>query len=105
MAVRKETGRVSAVAPTETGWLYVSTPLTPYDVENLYGQFASLQRSGGGRVHVDVDLVGTTRNSPELKTLANRVKRLRRQGVVVRMHAGRVEPARAPRRGKLTPSS
>ncbi len=62
--------------------------------KNLYDQIVTLRGSKGVDIHVDVDLGGTPRNSPELRTLARRMKRLKRQGVVVRLHA-----ARAPRRG------
>ncbi len=83
------TGRLSAVAPTSSGWLYVSGALTPYDVENLYDHIATLGSSNGVDIHVDVDLGGVPRNSPELRTLARRMKRLKRHGVVVRLHAAR----------------
>jgi hypothetical protein len=88
-----EIGRLRAVAPTPSGWLYFSGALTAYDVENLYDQIVTLRSIDGTDIHVDVDLGGAPRNSPELRTLARRMKRLKRQGIVVRLHA-----ARAPRR-------
>jgi hypothetical protein len=89
MERRKEPARVSAVAPTASGWLCFSGPLTPYDVEALYDQFVGLQSAGGGDVHIDVELGGMSRNSAELRTLTRRMKRLERHGVVVRVHAAR----------------
>ena len=82
-------GQLSAAAPTRDGWLYVSGALTPYDLENLCDQIATLGRRDSGDVHVEVELGGMLKNSPELKTLARRMKRLRRQGVVVYVHASR----------------
>ena len=82
-------GQLSAAAPTRDGWLYVSGALTPYDLENLCDQIATLGRRDSGDVHVEVELGGMLKNSPELKTLARRMKRLRRQGVVVHVHASR----------------
>jgi hypothetical protein len=82
-------GQLSAAAPTRDGWLYVSGALTPYDLENLCDQIATLGRSDSGDVHVEVELGGAMRNSPELRTLARRMQRLRRQGVVVHVHAAR----------------
>ena len=87
-------GRLRAVAPTPSGWLYFSGALTAYDVENLYDQIVTLRSTDGNDIHVDVDLGGAPRNSPELRTLARRMKRLKRQGIVVHLHA-----ARPPRRG------
>ncbi len=82
-------GQVSAAAPTRDGWLYVSGALTPYDLENLCDQIAMLGRHDSGDVHVQVELGGMMKNSPELRTLARRMQRLRRQGVVVHVHAAR----------------
>jgi hypothetical protein len=82
-------GRLSAAAPTRDGWLYVSGALTPYDLENLCDQIATLGRGGGDDVHVELAVDGMRPNSPELETLARRMKRLRRQGVVVHVHAAR----------------
>jgi hypothetical protein len=82
-------GQLSAAGPTRDGWLYVSGALTPYDLENLCDQIATLGRRDSGDVHVDLELGGMVKNSPELKTLARRMKRLRRQGVVVHVHASR----------------
>jgi hypothetical protein len=82
-------GQLSAAAPTRDGWLYVSGALTPYDLENLCDQIARLGRRDGGDVHVEVELGGMMKDSPELLTLARRMKRLRRQGVVVHVHAAR----------------
>ena len=82
-------GQLSAAAPTRDGWLYVSGALTPYDLENLCDQIATLGRRESGDVHIEVDLGSTLRDSPELQTLARRMKRLRRQGVVVHVHAAR----------------
>jgi hypothetical protein len=86
-------GQLSAAAPTRDGWLYVSGALTPYDLENLCDQIATLGRADNGDVHVEVELDGTMRDSPELQTLARRMKRLRRQGVVVHVHAARSRSA------------
>ena len=82
-------GQLTAAAPTENGWLYVSGALTPYDVENLYDQIVTLRGSERGDVCVEVELAGTPRNSPELQAFARRVRRLRKQGVIVRLHAAR----------------
>ena len=92
------TGRLSAVAPTPSGWLYFAGALTPYDVENLYDQIVTLRSTNGIDIHVDVDLAGTPRNSPELRTLERRMKRLKRQGVVVRLHAARSARRSTPSR-------
>ena len=35
-------GQLSVAAPTRDGWLYVSGALTPYDLENLCDQIATL---------------------------------------------------------------
>ena len=91
-------GQLSAAAPTGNGWLYVSGALTPYDLENVCDQIATLGQSENGDVHVEVELGGAMRNSPELQTLARRMKRLRRQGVVVHVHAAR---GRVPGGGTL----
>jgi len=82
-------GQLSATAPTRDGWLYVSGVLTPYDLENLCDQIATLGRKESGDVYVEIELAGTMCDSPELRTLAHRMKRLRRQGVVVHVHAAR----------------
>ena len=82
-------GQLSAAAPTRDGWLYVSGTLTPYDLENLCDQIKTLGRRNDGDVHVEVELAGMVKDSPELRTLAQRMKRLRRQGVVVHVHAAR----------------
>ncbi len=89
-------GQLSAAAPTRDGWLYVSGALTPYDLENLCDQIRTLGRRSDGDVHVEVELAGMAKNSPELRTLAQRMHRLRRQGVVVHVHAAR---DRAPNGG------
>jgi hypothetical protein len=86
--------QLSASAPTRDGWLYVSGALTPYDLENLCDQIAMLGRGASGDVHVEVALDGAMRDSPELHALARRMKRLRRLGVVVHVHAAR---SRGPR--------
>ncbi len=86
-------GQLSASAPTRDGWLYVSGALTPYDLENLYDQIAALARGDNGDVHVELALDGAMRDSPELHALARRMKRLRRQGVVVHIHANRTRNA------------
>ena len=88
-AAQDARGQVSAAAPTRDGWLYVSGALTPYDLENLCDQIATLGRRDAGDVHIAVEVDGTMRNSPELRTLARRMQRLRRQGVVVHVHAAR----------------
>ncbi|MCC6848961.1 MAG: hypothetical protein IT294_10705 [Deltaproteobacteria bacterium] len=80
---------MSAAAPTRGGWLYVSGALTPYDLENLCDQIATLGHGESGDVHVEVEVGGMMRDSPELRTLARRMQRLRRQGVVVHVHAAR----------------
>lgn len=99
MAGEEARGQVSAAAPTRGGWLYVSGALTPYDLENLCDQIATLGRGESGDVHVDVEVGGMVKDSPELRTLARRMHRLRRQGVVVHVHAAR---GRNPGAGSLT---
>ena len=95
-------GRLTVAAPTEGGWFYLSGALTPYDVENVYDQIMTLGRADGSDVHVEIEVGGAPRNSPELRALARRMKRLRRQGVVVRLHAAR--PRNRPSvSAKLTP--
>ena len=89
MAGGEGRGQVSVAAPTRDGWLYVSGALTPYDLENLCDQIAQLGRREAGDVHVEVELGGTMRDSPELRTLARRMQRLRRRGVVVHVHTAR----------------
>jgi hypothetical protein len=80
---------VTATAPTERGWLYLSGALTPYDLEMLYEQIATLGSVERGAVHVEIDLGGMPRTSPELRQLARRMKRLRRHGVRIHLHAAR----------------
>lgn len=90
MAGGEARGQVSAAAPTRDGWLYVSGALTPYDLENLCDQIALLgRRDSTGDVHVEIELGGGMKDSPELRTLARRMQRLRRRGVVVHVHAAR----------------
>jgi hypothetical protein len=85
----KSGGHLTAAAPTDGGWLYFSAALTPYDLENLYDQIVTLGGRDRGDVHVEVDLGGASRNGPELRALTRRVKRLKRNGVTVRLHAAR----------------
>jgi hypothetical protein len=85
----KGTAQLTASALTENGRLYVSGALTPYDVENLYDQIVTLGRAERGDVHVEVELSGLSPDSPEVHALARRMKRLKRQGVTVRLHASR----------------
>lgn len=92
----KGVAQLTASALSENGRLYVSGALTPYDLENLYDQIVTLGRSDRDDVHVEVELGGLTTDSPELRTLARRMKRLRKQGVSVRLHAAR------PRRRLMT---
>jgi hypothetical protein len=92
-------GQLSAAAPTRDGWLYVSGALTPYDLENLCDQIATLGRRESGDVHIEVELGTTLRDSPELQTLARRMQRLRRRGVVVHVHAAR---GRGPSNGGVS---
>jgi hypothetical protein len=82
-------GQLTASAPTDRGWLYFSAALTPYDVENLCEHLLGLGRRDGRDVHVEVDLGGGTRDSPEYRSFETRMKRLRRQGVSVHIHAAR----------------
>jgi hypothetical protein len=89
MAGGVASGQLSASAPTRDGWLYVSGALTPYDLENLCDQIAALGRRDAGDVHVELEVGGSQRDSPELRALAQRMKRLRRQGVVVHVHSAR----------------
>ena len=81
--------RLSATALTVNGSLYVSGALTPYDVENLCDQIVTLGRADGDDVHVEIELGGLPADSPELRALARKVKRLRQHGVSVRLHAAR----------------
>lgn len=83
------TAQLTATAFTEQGSFYVSSPLTPYNVDILYEQFASLGRGDGGDVRVEVELGGASVNSPELRAFTRRMKRLKRHGVSVRLHAAR----------------
>ena len=96
MANGKGTALLTATALTESGTFQISGALTPYDVENLYDQFATLRRPGSGDVCVDVELGGVPANSPELRAFTRRLKRLQRSGVTVRLHA-----ARGRKRGPL----
>lgn len=89
--------QVSAEAAGTSGGFYVSGPLTPYDVESLYEQLAGRTTEQARDVRIVVDLAGAPRNSPELRSLASRLKRLERTGVSISMHASRGT------RGKLTP--
>lgn len=83
------TAQLSASAMTTYGRLYVSGALTPYDVENLCDQIATLAGSEREDVHLEVDPAGMGPDSPELRALERGVKRLRRQGVIVRLHTTR----------------
>jgi DNA-binding transcriptional regulator YbjK len=85
----KDTASLTATAFTENGSLYVSGTLDPYDVENLYEQFATLRRPDRGDVRVEVELGNTATNSPELRAFTRRMKRLRRHGVTVHLYATR----------------
>ncbi len=85
----KGTALLTATALTEHGTFHVSGALTPYDVENLYEQFATLRRPDRADVWVDVELGGVAANSPELRAFTRRLKRLQRSGVTVRLHAAR----------------
>jgi hypothetical protein len=89
MGAGKGVAQLSATALTVNGSLYVSGALTPYDVENLCDQIVTFGRSQREDVHVEVDLGGLPADSPELRALARRVKRLRQHGVSVRLHAAR----------------
>jgi hypothetical protein len=94
----KDSAQVTATALTEYGSLYVSGALTPYDVENLYDQFASLRRPDRGDIRVEVELEGAAADSPELRAFTRRLKRLQRHGITVRLHT-----ARGRRRSVLPP--
>ena len=85
-------GRLTASALTENGTLYFSGALTPYDVENLCDQIVTLGRRDTTDVRIEVEIGGASVDSPELQSLARRMKRLRKQGISVRLHT-----ARAPR--------
>jgi len=89
--------QLNVAALTPNGRLFVSGALTPYDVENLCDQIVTLGHSESNDVSVEIDLGGTPPDSPELRTLARRVKRLKSQGLSVRLHAAR------SRRGRLAP--
>jgi hypothetical protein len=99
MSDRKSTASLTATAETEHGTFHVSGTLSPYDVENLYEQFAMLGRSERGDVRVDVQLADAVANSPELRAFTRRMKRLRRHGVTVHFYAarGRKRPPNPPR--------
>jgi len=85
----KSVAHLSATALTPNGSLYVSGALTPYDVENLCDQIITLGGSERDDIHVEVELGGLRADSPEVRDLARRVKRLRQHGVCVRLHAAR----------------
>ncbi len=80
---------LTATAFTESGSFCVSGTLSPYDVENLYEQFATLRRPDRGDVRVEVELGAAAANTPELRAFTRRMKRLRRHGVTVHLHAAR----------------
>ena len=80
---------LTATASTANGSFFVSSALTPYDVENLYDQFAMLGRSEHGDVRVEVELGPDAANSPEVRAFTRRMKRLQRNGVTVHLHATR----------------
>jgi hypothetical protein len=90
----KGTAQLNATAFTANGRLFVSGVLTPYDVENLYDQIVTLGHAGCDDVSVEIDLGGTPPDTPELRTLARRVKRLKSQGLSVRLHAARLHRRR-----------
>jgi hypothetical protein len=91
MAREDREARLTASAPTRDGGrLYLSSALTPYGVESFCDQIASLGCRFSGEVHVSVDVDGLQRGCPELRALTCRVKRLRRQGVVVHFHTARL---------------
>ncbi len=92
----KATGKLTASALTDDGCLYFSGALTPYDVENLCDQIGTLSGRDSSDVRVEVELNGATPNSPELQSLALRMKRLRKRGMSVRLHTAR---RRRPIRG------
>jgi len=79
---------LTATASTANGQFFVSSALTPYDVENLYEQFAMLGRADGD-VRVEVELGPDAVDSPEIRAFSRRMKRLQRNGVVVHWHATR----------------
>lgn len=85
----KGSGQLTASALTEDGGLYFSGALTAYDVENLCDQIVTLGRRDTSDVRVEVELGGATPNSPEMLSLTRRMKRLRKQGVSVRLHTAR----------------
>lgn len=89
VGTRMEHAQLTAAAATANGRLYVSGALTPYDVESLCDQIGMLGRVSPGDVHIEVELGDTPRNSPELRTLTARMRRLRGQGVMVHVHAAR----------------
>jgi hypothetical protein len=89
MTDAKGAALLTATAYTESGSFYVSGTLSPYDVENLYEQFAMLGRPDRGDVRVEVELGDTAPDSPELRAFTRRMKRLRRHGVTVHLHAAR----------------
>lgn len=89
MSNGKGTASLTAVASTDHGSFHVSGPLSPYDVENLYEQFAMLGRPEHGEVRVEVELADASANSPELRAFTRRMKRLRRHGVTVHFYAAR----------------
>ena len=91
----KGTAQLNAAVLTANGGFFVSGALTPYDVENLYDQIVTLGRSDRDDVRVEVELGGMPSDSPELRALARRVKRLKSQGLSVSLHAAR------PRRKRL----
>jgi len=80
---------LTATASTANGQFFVSSALTPYDVENLYEQFAMLGRAEHGDVRVEVELGPDAADSPEIRAFSRRMKRLQRNGVVVHWHATR----------------
>jgi hypothetical protein len=85
----KGAAQLNAAALTANGRFFVSGALTPYDVENLCDQIVTLGRSDRDDVCVEVELGGMSPDSPELRALARRVKRLKSQGLSVRLHAAR----------------
>jgi len=80
---------LTATASTANGAFYVSSALTPYDVENLYEQFAMLGRSPHGDVRVEVELGPDAADTPEVRAFTRRMKRLQRNGITVHWHATR----------------
>src|SRR5262245_59815668 len=85
----KDMALLTATASTPNGAFYISSALTPYDVENLYEQFAMLGRSEHGDVRVEVELGPDAVDSPEVRSFTRRMKRLQRNGVTVHWHATR----------------